>query len=77
MNTIETAIVITSILLIIVMSISIVFNEFNAVITYCEKLIKENKENNIYSSGNILRITKIISETGGELIDEVLERLKK
>ncbi len=77
MNTIETSIIISVLLIVIFIGLSTIFNEFNNVIIYCNTISTNNPKKSFSGIGNILRITKVVSDTGGEILDEVLQKFKK
>ena len=76
MKTIETAIVISVVLFIIMMFLITLFNEFSTLSDYTKMMISNDVTGKKEDTGNTLRLIKVISEKGDEILDEILEKYK-
>ncbi|MBE7056045.1 MAG: hypothetical protein E7388_01205 [Ruminococcaceae bacterium] len=75
--TIESAIVIPVIIFITGYLILLLLNELVALNDYSVEISKRCNELIKNDSGNLLRLVKVITETGGRIIDEVFEKYNK
>ena len=71
--TVEAAIVMSAILLIIFLMLTVLINEYVRVMDYCNILKAEAKTFAGSDQGEILRIIKVIIDTGGNIGDGIFK----
>ena len=71
--TIEAAIVTTVILILIFTGLTVLINEYMRVLDVCNKLEEEARIFANSGQGEILRIIKVIVDTGGRIADGILQ----
>lgn len=69
--TVEASIVMTIFIFMIFTAMTLLFRIYGNVINYCNSMVSELEVFSYEKHGDVLRIVKVISETGGEIIDEI------
>ena len=69
--TVEASIITAILLIIIFIAISLLFRVYSSTSSYCKTMEENSLSFSTQSKGNVLRIVKVISETGGRLVDEM------
>ncbi len=70
---VEAAILIAVIISIVSIFITIIINEFLVINVFCKEMMERSNEFNHNNPGEVLRILKALSETGGELVNGLLQ----
>ena len=74
MKTIETAIVISVFLFLIMMFLITLFNEFSTLSDYTKAMLNSESIIRTENTGNTLRLIKVITEKGEAILDEILPK---
>ncbi len=71
--TVEAAIVVAAVLLFILTGLAVLIHIYSRVTDFCIYLEKEAQIFADSGQGEILRIIKVIADTGGKIVDEIFQ----
>lgn len=75
--TIETSVIMALFIIIFLFGFSLLLNFFSNNIEFCTAMRERGQQFSDKNFGNVMRVVKVISETGGRLTNEIFQNIKE